>query len=184
MPFEKFGKPSGEFSAIEEGIYEAQVVDFVEVTNPKVLAYADFALEVKYDIKDIPFQISNTVYVKFDRLPSGDLNPAADKNSWRYQLYNLFESLGYDGGYDAQGRFRNENAEFADMAEELAKHITNNPTNGYPYVVHVMRDKKGYMVVNKRVFKSEDRGKLEAWVNKKPKQPTTTPQAVSGAPKL
>ena len=182
MPFEIFGKPSGEFSAIEEKIYEAQVVDFVEVTNPKVLAYCDFALEVKYDVKDVPFQVSNTIYVKFDRLPSGSLDP--EKNGWRYQLYNLFETLGYNGGYDAQGRFRNEDSEFADMAEELAKHITNNPTNGYPYVIHVFRDKKGYMTVNKRIYKTSDKAKLEAFVNKKPKQSTQTPQAVSGMPKL
>lgn len=184
MSFEKFGKPSGDYSAIEEKIYEAQVVDFAEVDNPKMLAYADYALEVKYDVKDIPFPLRNTLYIKFDRLPNGDLNPAEDKNSWRYQLYNFFETIGYDGGYDSQGRFRNENAEFADMGEELSKHIMNINTSGYPYVVHVYRDKKGYLTVNKRIYKVKDKGKLEAWVNKKPRGTTPPQQQVSGAPKL
>jgi len=178
VEFERFGSTSGT-ADIAEGIYNACITEINDVKD-RLRTPVDGCYEIKFDVEGVPFEVKTSIFIDFDRLPNGELDP--DKNSWQWQFNNLLQTLNYNGGFDRVGKFRNENGEYEDdVAFELCKAVQampENKTSRYPYVINLQRSKKGFMEAGRRIFLQKDRAKLEAFVSKPKKQTaSTTPQS-------
>jgi hypothetical protein len=183
MPrFEK----TGTIPTVPDDYYNATISEFINITD-RVKEYADIAIEILLNCEDVEFETKIAYFIKFSRLGNGELNP--DENSWVRPFNNLLDTIRYNGGFDRFGIFRDESGEEIDknaIDEELAKHFLNTfPDGGYPFIVYLEKDAKGYMRPLKRIYPVTQKQQLEKFVVFHNKNKKKTPAASTpGKPKL
>lgn len=162
---------SNERPTCSEGYYSATIVDFVEITD-RVKAFADYAFEMKLNAETVEFELKSSFFIKFDRLANGELDP--QKNMWVSQFNNLLDTIDYHGGFDRFGVFRDPTGEEIsreDILQELCKHYSDTfKDTGYPFVIYLEKDTKGYMNPLKRIYLIKDKPQLESFVEYKKKK--------------
>ncbi len=156
---------SGERQSCEEGYYNAAISYMDDITD-RVSQYADWAFEVIFNAEGVGFELKTSFFVKMSRQGNGELNP--EDNGWSKQFNNFLDTINYDGGFDRFGVFRDptgEEVRRSDIVTCLSTHIaTEFSADGYPFVLYVEKDKKGYMAPVKRVYLEKDRKDLVAFV--------------------
>lgn len=177
---------AGTIPTVPNDYYNAVISEFTNITE-RVKDYADIAIEIVLNCENVEFETKIPYFIKFSRLPNGELNP--DENTWVRPLNNLLDTIQYNGGFDRFGIFRDESGEEIDkneIDEELAKHFLKMfPNGGYPFIVYLEKDAKGYMRPLKRIYPATEKQQLEKFVafHKKNKK-KTPPTADSGQKKL
>lgn len=162
---------SNERPTCPKGYYNATIADFVEITE-RVSKFADYAFETKLNAETVEFELKMSFFIKFDRLPNGELDP--QKNTWVSQFNNLLDTIDYKGGFDRFGVFRDSTGEEIpreDILQELSKcYLENFKDNGYPFIIYLEKDSKGYMAPYKRIYLIKDKQQLESFVEYKQKK--------------
>lgn len=162
---------SNERPTCPEGYYSATIADFVDITE-RVSKFADYAFEMKLNAETVQFELKSSFFIKFDRLANGELDP--QKNTWITQFNNLLDTLGYAGGFDRFGVFRDATGEEIpreDILQELSKcYLENFKDTGYPFIIYLEKDSKGYMNPYKRIYLIKDKPQLENFVEYKKKK--------------
>lgn len=162
-------------------IYPATITEINDITD-KVGAFADIGIEVKLNAKSVPFDLRTTAFIKFERRSNGELDP--DKNTWSGPFNSILDCLKYPGGFDRFGAFRDMNGEEIpanDIVPALREHLSKEfgSEHGYPFLVYVEKDKKGYTSIKRKIFPASEYEKMKLYAeasNKyKKDQATTTP---------
>ncbi len=161
-----FGRSEKDKQPIKEGYYNARISDVRDVTE-KLGQYGDICLEVVYQVEDVPFEVNQTVFIKFEFDHSGELSQKG--NSWIRQVNNLLDTIGYKGGFNNGGVFVDQDGEAvdnADIALAISKHILDNfDLNEYCFVLYLERTDKGYTRPAKRVYPIADKRQLEKYID-------------------
>jgi len=166
---------------LEPGIYEANIVDINDITD-RVRAWAQLAVEITFKTKESDLELKSTIFINFERDDNGSLD--AKKNTWSIQFNNLLRALDYNGGFSRSGNFITEAGDkSSDIVYELVQKMITIQED-CPFVISIYRDKKGYLAVDKRIFKKHERELLEKYVANKAKKAVDSGSKPAGIPTL
>jgi hypothetical protein len=161
-----FGRSEKDKQPIKEGYYNARISDINDVTE-KLSQYGDLCLELTYQVEGVPFEINQTIFIKFEFGQNGELSQK--ENSWIRQFNNLLDTIGYKGGFNNGGVFVNQDGDAidnCDIAFELTKHTAEKfDPNEYCFVVYLERTDKGYTRPAKRVYPIAEKKQLEKYID-------------------